>query len=504
MSLCMLLEMAAEAFPDRLAVRCGDVGLRFGELLAGARRAAQLIHDSGAQHLVMIDTNSPAVPLAIYAAAYAGVPYVPINYRLTVPEQQALLERVPKPYVVGHADYIGKLDVSAAVATLTREQFLAAAKSPGDSIEVAADTDVAVRLFTSGTTGKPKSAVLRHENLLAYILGTVEFGNAGDEDAALVAVPPYHIAGISAVLSSTYAARTVVQLEQFDADAWLAQCREANVTQCFLVPTMLARIVDRIEETGDLPKLPSLRAVAYGGGRMPLSVIERAVKLFPNVDFTNAYGLTETSSTICLLGPDDHRAALASEDPLIRRRLASVGKPHPAVELQVRGERGEVLGAEEVGLVYVRGAQVSGDYEGIGSTLDNEGWFSTKDRGFVDAEGYLFLDGRADDVIVRGGENISPGEIEDRLLAHPAVADAAVVAIPDEQWGEGVGACVVLKEGSKASVDELQDWVRAELRSTRVPQRIELRQALPYNETGKLLRRVLKQELQQSASAVAA
>src|SRR5262249_36211884 len=159
-------------------------------------------------------------------------------------------------------------------------------------------------------------------------------------------------------------------------------------------------------------------------------------ELLPHVDFTNAYGLTETSSTICLLGPDDHRDAAGSADPAVKRRLSSVGKALPSVELEIRGDDGARLPLGEAGLVCVRGRQVSGEYHGIGSALDNDGWFSTRDRGYLDEGGYLFLDGRADDVIVRGGENISPGEIEDVLLTHPAVADAAVVAMPDEEWGE--------------------------------------------------------------------
>jgi long-chain acyl-CoA synthetase len=153
-----------------------------------------------------------------------------------------------------------------------------------------------------------------------------------------------------------------------------------------------------------------------------------------------------------------------------------------------------VLGPEEAGLVFVRGPQVSGEYQSLGSQLDADGWFPTKDRGYLDADGYLYLDGRADDVIVRGGENISPGEIEDVLLTHPAVADCACVAMPDEQWGEGVAAAIVLKPGAKADATELQELVKARLRSSRVPQKIVFKDALPYNETGKVLRRVIRQE----------
>ena len=227
---------------------------------------------------------------------------------------------------------------------------------------------------------------------------------------------------------------------------------------------------------------------------MPLTTIQKAMRLFEGVDFTNAYGLTETSSTIAVLGPDDHRVAAASDDAEVQKRLTSVGRATGAVELQVRDEDGTPLPNGQAGLIFVRGGQVSGEYLTQGSQLDGDGWFSTRDRGWLDVDGYLFLDGRADDVIVRGGENISPGEIEDVLLTHPAVADVAVVAMPDEQWGEGVAAAIVLKEGCKASTEELQTLVRGQLRSSRVPQAVVFKDVLPYNETGKVLRRVIRQE----------
>lgn len=351
---------------------------------------------------------------------------------------------------------------------------------------------VAVQLFTSGTTGAPKAAILRHEHLVSYIIGSVEFMSAEEEEATLVSVPPYHIAGISAVLSSIYACRRVVQLPDFGAAAWLEAAEHERVTSAFVVPTMLSRIVDHLDTIEKQPHLGNLRAIAYGGGKMPVPVIQRALQLFSGVDFTNAYGLTETSSTITLLGPDDHRAALEGADEQVRHRLGSVGRALPTVEIEVRDDEGRVLGPMEPGEIYVRGPQVSGEYQER-NALDAEGWFPTRDAGFLDHEGYLFLSGRADDVIVRGGENISPSEIEDVLLTHEAVADVAAVAIPSKEWGEAVGAVVVLKPGREATVHELQHLVKSQLRSSRVPERILFEPELPYNETGKLLRRLLKE-----------
>jgi acyl-CoA synthetase (AMP-forming)/AMP-acid ligase II len=227
---------------------------------------------------------------------------------------------------------------------------------------------------------------------------------------------------------------------------------------------------------------------------MPVAVIERAMTLLPDVGFVNAYGLTETSSTIAVLGPDDHRAAFASDDADVRARLGSVGQPLPSVEVTIRDPEGNEVATGDSGEIWVRGEQVSGEYLGSSNT-DDDGWFATRDGGHVDGGGYVFVHGRLDDVIVRGGENLSPGEIESVLLEHPAVAEAAVVGVPDVEWGERVVAAVVLAADAGATEDELRGFVRERLRSTKTPEHIQIRDALPFSETGKLLRRVLREEL---------
>jgi acyl-CoA synthetase (AMP-forming)/AMP-acid ligase II len=492
----MLLEMASQGFGDRVAFTNGDDSLTYQELFDAAGAAAAEIKKSGCDYVAMLDVSSLATPIGLFASAWAGVPYVPINYRLTPHEIKALLERVEPCMLITETDRARDFSGHEAVTVCTREDFLAVAGSGERLAEPWSmdQEDTGVLLFTSGTTGAPKAAVLRQKHLVSYILGSVEFMSAMEEDAALVCVPPYHIAGISAVLSSVFSGRRVVQLSNFTARDWISLVNKEKVTNAFVVPTMLARIVETV---GDDPsvEMPSLRALAYGGGKMPLSVIERAMQLFPNADFTNAYGLTETSSTIAVLGPQDHRDAAASEEQVVRRRLASVGRPLPGVEVEIRDDEGKVLVAGERGEIYVRGEQVSGEYVGRGSLLDKEGWFPTRDAGSIDKEGFLFLEGRADDVIVRGGENMSPGEIEDVLLEHEAVSDVAVVGIPDEQWGEAVAAAVVRKAGRTTDVEELQGWVKDRMRSSRVPQLIQFWDELPYNETGKLLRRTVKAKL---------
>lgn len=494
MNITMLLDMAADAFGDRTAVVCGDRALTYAELRDKAQAAAGLFRGSGAEYVAVLDTNSPALPVAVFGAAYAGLPYVPLNYRLTAEEINALLARVTPAMLLVGDDYRGQIETHDGLEMRDPQELL---DLSADSDFVAVEIDpeaVAIQLFTSGTTGQPKAALLRHENLVSYIIGTVEFGAAGEEEAVLVTMPPYHIAGIAAVLSSAYACRRMVQIGNFDPGVWLETARRERVTNAFVVPTMLTRIVEYLDKRGETPAMPGLQALAYGGGKMPHPTIEKAMQLFVDVDFTNAYGLTETSSTIAVLTPDDHRAAASSDAPEVAKRLSSVGQPTGAVELDIRDENGRSLPAGEAGTIFVRGGQVAGEYREQGSQLDGDGWFCTRDLGYLDSGGYLFLSGRADDVIVRGGENISPGEVEDVLLAHPGVEDVAVVAAPDEQWGEAVAAAIVPHNGARPQDGELQDWVRERLRSSRVPQRIVYKDALPCNDLGKVLRRVIRQE----------
>jgi acyl-CoA synthetase (AMP-forming)/AMP-acid ligase II len=495
MNLSLVLQMAAEAEPERIGLVCDGRRWSYGALFGAARGAAAAIQGSGCAYVALLDESSEAAAIALFGAAIAGVPYVPLNYRLADADLAALLKRIAPACLIGDVDRIQRLGSDVGSVPWTRAAFVDAAEQRADTAISPDESDnaIAIQLFTSGTTAAPKAAVLRHANLLAYILGTVEFGSASMDEAALVCVPPYHIAGIAALLSSIYAQRRIVLLPAFDPDDWLALAAAERATNAFVVPTMLARVIDRMD-AGVPADLSALKAIAYGGGRMPLELIARALDLLPRTGFTNAYGLTETSSTIALLGPEAHRAAHQATDPLVRGRLGSVGRPLPTVEIEIRDEAGRRLPPGERGEIYVRGEQVSGEYRER-SALDAQGWFPTRDAGWIDAEGYLYLTGRADDVIVRGGENISPGEIEDVLRSHPAIADAAAFAVPSSEWGEAVGIAVVARPDQAApSAAELQELIRGRLRSSRVPERISFRDVLPYNEMGKLLRRELRKQ----------
>ncbi|CAN5148641.1 fatty acid--CoA ligase family protein [soil metagenome] len=490
MSISLLLEMALSGDPDRVAVVSGDLRLTTQELSDLADGGAGVIAESGCEHVAYVGAGGALLPLLLFSSARAGRTFTPINYRLSSDGIQALIDRLPAALVIVDARYRDMIG-SAGKQVMDSDDFLAAARTAEPTAEFPDPDDVGVVLFTSGTTSKPKAVELTHNNLTTYITGTVEFGAAEESDAALICVPPYHIAGVSAALSNLYAGRKMVYLPNFDAREWVRLIQDEGVTSATVVPTMLDRIVT-VLESGEHP-LPTLRNLAYGGSKVGLPLVRKALELLPAAGFVNAYGLTETSSTIAVLTPDDHRAAYAAvkegTDLAAAKRLGSVGQPVPGIELQIRDEDGNVLGPGETGELYVRGEQVSGKYTGIGSVLDEQGWFPTKDIATLDEEGYLFIGGRSDDTIIRGGENIAPAELEDVLIEHPHVHEVAVVGADDPQWGHAIVAVVVPVAGITPDPEELREHVRKSLRGSRTPDRVVFRDELPTNATGKVLRR---------------
>jgi acyl-CoA synthetase (AMP-forming)/AMP-acid ligase II len=451
-NIAMILEMAADALGDR-------------------------VDGSGAERLALMEPNGPIVPACLFGAAWAGVSYAPLNYRLPEASLEQLLTRI-EPAVVAAPNW---LDV----------------KDAGERAFPDAPDAPAVLLFTSGTSAEPKAAVLEHAQLLAYVFNTLEFASAAEDEAAIVIVPPFHVAGVAAVLSNTYVGRRIVPVPgvRFSAEDWLVTARDEQVTHAMLVPTMLGKIVEAMEADESL-RVPSLRALSYGGSRMPAPILERALHLFPEVDFVNAYGLTETSSTVAILGPDDHRLALYSDEPLFKARLSSVGQPLPGIEIRIVGESGETMGPDQPGEIQIRGDQVSGKYVGTDSKTDADGWLHTGDRGWVDIEGYLFCEGRADDTIIRGGENIAPAEVEDALLQHDAISVAAVVGLDDPEYGERIAAMISLRAGvDEVDTEHVREWVRERLGSLKTPEVVVVTDEVPQTATGKILRRQVKVEL---------
>ncbi|BBX17151.1 AMP-dependent ligase [Mycolicibacterium duvalii] len=487
-----MLEMAVSGHPERIALVDGPNRLTTAELSELADGGAGVIAASDAEHVVYVGSGGVMQPLLIFASARAGRAYTPINYRLSAEGVQELIGRLPDPLVIVDERYREMIG-DAGKRVLSSEEFLAAAPTAEPAAEFADPEAVAIVLFTSGTTSKPKAVELSHANLTSYITGTVEFDSADDTDAALICVPPYHIAGVNAAMSNLYAGRKMVYLANFDARDWVRLVADEKVTTATVVPTMLDRIVTALEQ--EPVELPTLRNLAYGGSKVGLPLVRKALQLLPHVGFVNAYGLTETSSTIAVLTPEDHRTAHGNPDEAAAKRLGSVGQPVPGIEVQIRGDDGSVLGPGEVGELFVRGEQVSGKYTGIGSMLDEQGWFPTKDIAMLDDAGYLFITGRSDDTIIRGGENIAPAELEDVLVEHPHVHQVAVVGVEDPQWGQAIVAVVVPAAGVDPDADELREHVRKFLRGSRTPDRVVFCDELPTNATGKLLRREIIENL---------
>ena len=493
MRLTLLLDMAADGFGDRVLVGRRSGGITAAELARRSHSGAALVRERAADALVYLDVNGPAFPVALFAAARAGVPLVPLNYRLGQRQLDELLARHPKALGIAGPGALTHFE-RAGLSAITSDDWLERTRADrgeitddGQGDETEEDNPVAVVIYTSGTTSAPKGVLLRHENLVSYVLGSVEFASSGETEAALVSVPPYHIAAVANVITNLYAGRRTLVLEAFAPGEWLRTVREEEVTSAMVVPTMLARIID----SGEDRSVPTLRSLSYGGAPMPAALIERALREWTGVGFVNAYGLTETSSTVALLGPDDHRAAIESRDPAVRARLSSVGRPLPGIELEIRGPVGEPLGVGQPGRICVRGGQVSAEYAGLGRAVDDRGFFDTRDDGFLDADGYLFVSGRTDDTIIRGAENIAPAEIEDVLLRHPAVLDAVVFGVPDQEWGQRIEAAVVPRPETGLDPAELRDFTRQALRSSKTPDRFWFLDALPRTETGKLLRRLV-------------
>jgi acyl-CoA synthetase (AMP-forming)/AMP-acid ligase II len=486
-----ILQMAADGHPDRIAVGTRVNGVSYQTLRRLAAAGAARI-GSDTEVVAFVGQSGLAFVTAFFASASRGVPFVPLNYRLGAKALRGLLGRYTRPLIIADSQQLPAIPDSVG-AVVTTEDWLAGFDGRDRELDIVEPTAPALYLYTSGTSATPKAAILHHRHLAAYIFSSVEFASAGERDAALVSVPPYHIAGVANLLSNVFSGRRVVYLPSFDPENWLATVRSERITQAMVVPTMLARIVESVGPgTADTPTLTSL---SYGGARMHESVLRRALRAFPDVGFVNAYGLTETSSSIAVLGPEEHRAALESTDPSVLRRLSSVGRVLPGVEIQIRDDTGRALKPGVTGDVWVRGEQVSGEYAGSGSVCDADGWFPTKDAGWLDEQNYLFVEGRTDDTIIRGGENIAPAEVEDVLLRHPAVLEAAAVGLPDEEWGHKVAAAVTLRPGEHAEPAELCAWTREHLRGSRAAEVIVIRDELPRNDTGKLLRRQVLADL---------
>ena len=506
MNLAMLLDFPSMIVPDDVVVIDIDgTEITYGDLRASVAQVAGMLKGLGVEvgdRVGVFSTNRAGMIELIFGAASVGATIVPMNYRAGLDETRHLLTDSGTKVLVAETRYRELLeplrpDTLTAMLYFDDGSYAAArdAAEPDYDIADVPDDALATLLYTSGTTSLPKGVMLKHEALTGYVMGTNDAADGEPHGRQLMAAPLYHIAGLTSLLNALYSGRQTALMSQFDATAWLEAVGRLQVTNAFLVPTMLARVLD---EPGLADSdLSSLTSVTYGAAPMPPSVIRRAIEAFPRtVSFAGAYGQTETTSTVAVLDPDDHRIweGTPQEQETRMRRLRSVGRVLDDVVLKVVGPDGAELEPNTPGEVWLQTFRAMDGYWGAKEktrvTIDTDGWVHTGDMGFVDEGQYLFLVGRAGDMIIRGGENIAPDEVEAVLYEHPDVLEAGVVGIPDETWGETVAAAIVLREGA-AGLDAVQEHCRAKLASFKRPEKMVLMDELPRTSTGKLLRRSL-------------
>lgn len=515
MNTANFLSLPAAMFEDQEILVFGEHRATYGQVLHRVRRLASALSARGVGRGDMVGvlaTNSHEYVECYYAAAMAGATFVPLNYRAKLHELEHMIGRAAPRVLFFEERYretLEKLeDLPSEMkrvsmggpgdgATETFAELIASGSDEFEDAEVE-ESDTSILMYTSGTTSLPKGVMLTFGDFTAYVVGTVEMADGEPRGAALNCVPLYHIAGATNIMTSVWTGRKLVLLPQFDPRAWLETVEREKITHAFVVPTMMKKILDHPDFSRF--DLSSLTNLSYGGAPMPLPVIRRALESFPEtVGFVNAFGQTETTSTLTVLGPEDHRLTGDPDtDEVVLKRLTSIGRPLPDVEVKVSDEAGNALGVNETGEILVRTARVMKGYAGNvegGARTDDDGYLHTRDLGYVDEEGYVFLVGRADDMIIRGGENIAPAEVESVLQLHPAVDEVAVLGLANEEWGQIVAAAVVLRPGQSASLDELKEHCRTRLASFKKPEFVQILDELPRNPLGKILRNELRAQL---------
>jgi acyl-CoA synthetase (AMP-forming)/AMP-acid ligase II len=505
----------AQLFADQEILVFGDRRWTYGQLWARIRRLGNALRELGVrrgERVGIWQTNSDDYVAAYYATAAIGAVFVPLNYRAKPPELEYMINTAELRVLLVGARYGAAIDaLRSRLGTLRTyvsldgvnprmwpiEELIAAASEDFDE-EPIDDDDVTLLMYTSGTTALPKGVMLRYNDFTAYVVGNTEMADGSERGVALLSAPLYHIAGATNIMTSLWSGRKLVLLAQFDANAWLETVQRERVTHAFVVPTMLKQIIDH--EAFARFDLSSLQSLSYGGATMPFPVIRRAIESFPpTTGFVNAFGQTETTSTLTVLGPDDHRLAGTAEEVEQRlKRLVSIGRPLPDVQVKVVDEAGQELPRGEVGELWVLTPRTMKGYAGQDGSVTSpalDGWLPTRDMGWIDGEGYIFLAGRKDDMIIRGGENISPAEVEAVLYSHSGVEEVAVIGLPDVEWGQRVAAVIVSRPGSTVDRTELADFCRQRLASFKKPEVFHFVDALPKNQMGKVLKKDLRAQL---------
>ena len=507
------LLISSSICPDREAIIFEGNRWSFSDLADRSNRLANALAGMGVgqgDKVGMLQVNCNECIEVYFATAKLGATYVPLNFRARAEELEFMInfseasalflgQRYVKMIISMREQIPGMKNLVSvegpAEGMLDYESVIAGA-DPEEVFTDIDDNDTSILMFTAGTTGQPKGVMLTHDNLATYVLNNVSPADPDIEEKNILTVPLYHIAGMQAVLAAVYGGRTLVVQRQFEPSDWMTLVESESVTRAMMVPTMLKQLMEH-EEFPDR-NLSSLQVITYGAAPMPVEVITKAIEVFPGTRFINAFGQTESASTITMLTPEDHVIEGSPGERAIKlKRLGSIGRALGDTEVKIFDEDGSEQPVDEVGEIVARGPRVMKGYwkaeEATNSTIRN-GWLYTGDIGYMDEAGYIFLSGRAKDIIIRAGENISPEQVEATLHSHPAIDEAAVIGVPDPQWGETVRAIVALKAGAQASEADIIEHCRGQLASFKKPESVIFVDSLPRNPLGKVLKRVLRDE----------
>jgi len=483
----------------------------YAEMNEHVNRIANFLQGMGVEKgtkVAILNTNSDDYVDIYYATARLGAIFVPVNYRAKAEELTYMLNNCEASIMFVGDRYVPLVQSIAGDLPLIENYIALESRIEGwphiddlvagaSADEISTDCeedDITLLMYTSGTTAFPKGVILTHGTFVVHILATANAADPETHEVTILSVPIFHVAGVGAIMSSIFSGRTLVILRQFEPRLWLEAVHNERATHCFLVPTMLKRVME--EPDFDKFNLDSLQIITYGAATMPLEVIKKALTLF-KCGFINAFGQTESTSTITYLGPEDHIIEGTEEEKAKKLvRLASIGKAMDDVEIVIMDEQGNILPDGEIGEIVARGPQVMKGYwkqEDATKSTIIDGWLHTGDMGWRDEDGYFYLAGRKKDMIIRAGENISPEQVEHVLNSNPKIEEAAVIGVPDPDWGERVKAVVVVKKGETLTEDEVIKYCKARLASYKAPEIVEFVDALPRNHLGKVLKKDLRE-----------